>query len=139
MTQYTLSILKPDVIKQNIIGKVNAYIEGVGISIVAQKRLLLTKVQAETFYFVHKDRAFFSELVKFMISGPVVVQVLAADDVINRYRDIMGATDPQQADVGTIRADFAQNIDANCVHGSDSKENAVKEICFFFAEYEIVE
>ncbi|MBQ4874962.1 MAG: nucleoside-diphosphate kinase [Rickettsiaceae bacterium H1] len=139
MTEYTLSILKPDAVKRNITGKVNSYIENSSLTIVAQKRLLITQAQAQAFYYVHKDRPFFDELVKFMTSGPVIVQVLSGNNATNRYRELMGATDPKQANPGTIRGDFAESIDANCVHGSDSIENAKQEISFFFAKYEIIE
>ena len=136
--KYTLSILKPDAVKRNIVGQINAYIERAGLFIIARKQLLLTKAQAEAFYEVHRNRAFFSDLVQFMTSGCIVSQVLCADDAVARYRDLMGATDPKQAEKGTIRGDFADNIDANCVHGSDSEENAKREIAFFFAEYELI-
>ncbi len=134
----TLSILKPDALKLNITGKINSYIENSGLKIIAQKLLLLTKKQAELFYEVHKDRPFFSELVEFLTSGPVIVQVLIGENAVSKYRKIMGATDPQQAEKGTIRGDFAENISENRVHGSDSTENALKEIAFFFAEYELL-
>ena len=139
MKQYTLSILKPDVVKRNIVGKVISYIEKAGFRIVGQKRLLMSEKQAKNFYYVHNERPFFSELVNFMISGPVIVQVLSADDAINNYRKLMGETDPKEAKPGTIRGDFAESIDANCVHGSDTIENAKLEISFFFARYEIIE
>ncbi len=139
MKQYTLSILKPDAVQQNITGKINSYIEDASLRIVAQKRLLLTKEQAKDFYAIHKERPFFDELVNFMTSGPIVVQVLVGENAVSHYREIMGATDPKQAETGTIRADFAENIDANCVHGSDSIENAKNEIDFFFSESEIIE
>lgn len=139
MNENTLSILKPDVIKRNIIGKVISYIEQSELKVIAQKKMLLTKKQAELFYEIHKERPFFPDLVKFMTSGPVIVQALSGKDAVSRYRTIMGATDPKQADKGTIRGDLADNIDANCVHGSDSIENAKKEISFFFAGYELIE
>lgn len=139
MIEYTLSLLKPDVIQRNITGSVNSYIEKGGLRIVAQKRMLLTKYQAQKFYAIHKERPFFNDLVEFMTSGAIIAQVLVGENAVSTYRDLMGATDPKQADSGTIRADFATNIDANCVHGSDSLENAEKEINFFFAQYEIIE
>ncbi|WP_341822899.1 nucleoside-diphosphate kinase [Wolbachia endosymbiont (group A) of Clivina fossor] len=134
----TLSILKPDAVKNNITGKINSYIEKSGLEIIAQKMMLLTKKQAELFYEIHKDRPFFGELVEFMTSGPVIVQVLVGGNAVSKYRQIMGATDPKQADKGTIRGDFADDISENRVHGSDSPENARKEIAFFFAERELV-
>ncbi|WP_375315832.1 nucleoside-diphosphate kinase [Wolbachia endosymbiont (group A) of Colletes cunicularius] len=134
----TLSILKPDSVKNNITGKINSYIESSGLKIIAQKMMLLTKKQAELFYEIHKDRPFFGELVEFMTSGPVIVQVLVGENAVSKYRQIMGATDPKQADKGTIRGDFADDISENRVHGSDSPENARKEIAFFFAECELV-
>ncbi len=139
MKEYTLSILKPDVVKRNITGHVNSYIERSGLRIVAQKRISITKFQAEEFYSTHKKQPFFSDLITFMTSGPIVVQVLHGENAINKYRDIMGSTDPKKAKKGTIRGDFAENIDANCVHGSDSNKNAIKEVNFFFAKYEIIE
>ncbi|WP_265026231.1 nucleoside-diphosphate kinase [Wolbachia endosymbiont of Rhagoletis indifferens] len=134
----TLSILKPDAVKNNITGKINSYIEKSGLEIIAQKMMLLTKKQAELFYEIHKDRPFFGELVEFMTSGPVIIQVLVGENAVSKYRQIMGATDPKQADKGTIRGDFADDISENRVHGSDSLENARKEIAFFFAECELV-
>ncbi len=134
----TLSILKPDAVKNNITGKINSYIESSGLKIIAQKMMLLTKKQAELFYEIHKDRPFFGELVEFMTSGPVIVQVLVGENAVSKYRQIMGATDPKQADKGTIRGDFADDISENRVHDSDSTENARKEIAFFFAECELV-
>ncbi|WP_156768672.1 nucleoside-diphosphate kinase [Wolbachia endosymbiont of Drosophila incompta] len=128
----TLSILKPDAVKNNITGNINSYIEQSGLKITAQKMMLLTKKQAELFYEIHKDRPFFGELVEFMTSGSVVVQVLVGENAVSKYRQIMGATDPKQADKGTIRGDFADDISENRVHGSDSLENARKEIAFFF-------
>ena len=136
--QRTFSIIKPDATARNITVKVNAKIEESGLRIVAQKRLLLTKEQASGFYAVHKDRPFYSDLVKFMMSGPVIVQVLEGENAIAAYRKVMGATNPAEADPGTIRAEFAQSIDANTVHGSDAPETASEEIKFFFAENEIV-
>ncbi|QKX03233.1 nucleoside-diphosphate kinase [Wolbachia endosymbiont of Litomosoides sigmodontis] len=134
----TLSILKPDTVKNNITGNINSYIEKSGLRIIAQKMILLTKKQAELFYAIHKDRPFFGGLIEFMISGPVVVQVLVGENAVSRYRQIMGATDPKQADKSTIRGDFAGDINENRVHGSDSLESAHKEIAFFFAECELV-
>jgi nucleoside-diphosphate kinase len=134
----TFSIIKPDATRRNITGKVNAMIEAAGLRIVAQKRLHLTKAQAEGFYAVHRERGFFGELVAFMISGPVVVQVLEGDDAVPAYRAIMGATNPANADAGTIRKELAESIEANTVHGSDSDENAGIEIAYFFAQTEIV-
>jgi nucleoside-diphosphate kinase len=136
--QQTLSIIKPDATRRNLTGKINAKIEGVGLKIIAQKRLQLTKQQAEAFYAVHKERAFFDELVEFMISGPVVVQALEGENAVVAYRDVMGATNPANADAGTIRREFAESIEANSVHGSDSTENAANEIAFFFSKIEIV-
>lgn len=133
----TLSIIKPDATRRNLTGKINARFEEQGLRIVAQKRLQLTKAQAEAFYDVHRERSFFGELVDFMISGPVVVQVLEGENAVVRNREIMGATNPANADAGTIRADFAESIEANSVHGSDSPENAAREISFFFSEIEI--
>ena len=137
-TQRTFSIIKPDATKRNITGAVNAKIEEAGLRIVAQKRVQLTQAQAEGFYGVHKERPFFPDLVQFMISGPVVVQVLEGENAIKAYRDVMGATNPAEADAGTIRATFAQSIDANTVHGSDAPETAAEEIKFFFSDDEIV-
>jgi len=133
----TLSIIKPDATRRNLTGKINARFEEAGFRIIAQKRLRLSRAQAEAFYAVHKARPFFNDLCTFMTSGPVVVQVLEAEDAVARNRDIMGATDPKKADKGTIRADFAESIEANSVHGSDSPENAMREIGFFFAEIEV--
>ena len=134
----TLSILKPDATRRNLTGKINARFEDAGLRIVAQKRLQLTKAQAEGFYAVHKERPFFGELVSFMISGPVVVQVLEGENAVVKNREIMGATNPANAADGTIRKDFAESIEANSVHGSDSPENAATEIDYFFAQIEIV-
>jgi len=136
--QRTFSIIKPDATKRNITGKVNAKIEEAGLRIIAQKRLQLTEKQAGGFYAVHKERPFYGDLVKFMMSGPVVVQVLEGENAITEYRKIMGATNPSEADAGTIRAEFAESIDANTVHGSDAPETAIEEIAFFFSEDEIV-
>jgi nucleoside-diphosphate kinase len=136
--QRTFSIIKPDATRRNLTGKINATIEAAGLRIVAQKRVQLTKAQAEGFYAVHKERAFFNDLVSFMISGPVVVQVLEGDNAVAKYREVMGATNPENADAGTIRKEFAESIEANSVHGSDSLENAAIEIAYFFAQTEIV-
>lgn len=133
----TLSIIKPDAVNKNLIGKINEKIEGTGLKIVAMKMLYLTKAEAEGFYSVHKSRPFFNDLVEFMISGPVVVQVLEGENAVAKNRDIMGATNPNDAVPGTIRKEFASSIEANCVHGSDSLENAKIEIGYFFAETDI--
>jgi nucleoside-diphosphate kinase len=137
-TERTLSIIKPDATRRNLTGKINACFEEAGLRIVAQKRLQLTQAQAEAFYAVHNARPFFAGLVTFMTSGPVVAQVLEGANAVARNREIMGATDPKKADAGTIRAQFAEDIEANSVHGSDSAENAAAEIAFFFAGVEIV-
>jgi nucleoside-diphosphate kinase len=134
----TLSIIKPDATRRNLTGKINACLEAAGLRIVAQKRMQLTQAQAEAFYAVHRERPFFRGLVKFMTSGPVVVQVLEAGNAVATNREVMGATDPKKAAEGTIRAQFAKDIEANSVHGSDSTENAAIEIAFFFAGTEIV-
>tara|TARA_B100001996_G_scaffold129345_1_gene98262 strand:- start:281 stop:697 length:417 start_codon:yes stop_codon:yes gene_type:complete len=134
----TLSIIKPDATKRSITGKINAMIEAAGLSIIAQKRILLSESEAKEFYGVHKERPFFKDLVRFITSGPVVVQVLEAENAISLYRKTMGATNPKEADRGTIRAEHAESIEANSVHGSDSPENAIIEINFFFSEKEIV-
>ena len=134
----TLSIIKPDATRRSITGKINAMIEEAGLSIIAQKRIRLSVSQAEEFYGVHKERPFFNDLVEFITSGPVVVQVLEADNAIPLYRKTMGATNPSEAEEGTIRAAHAESIEANSVHGSDSEENAVIEINFFFNKDEIV-
>jgi len=136
--QRTFSIVKPDATKRNITGKVNAKIEDAGLRIIAQKRIQLSKEQAGEFYGVHKERPFYNDLVAFMTSGPVVVQVLEGENAIAKYRDVMGATNPKEAAAGTIRADFAESIDANTVHGSDAPETAAEEIPFFFSDDEIV-
>ncbi len=133
----TLSIIKPDATRRNLTGRINAKLEAEGLRIVAQKRLLLTKKQAEAFYAAHRERPFFVGLVAFMTSAPVVAQVLEGDNAVAKNREIMGATDPTKAAPGTIRAEFAENIEANSVHGSDSSEAAVQEISFFFAGIEI--
>ncbi len=137
--QYTLSIIKPDATKRNITGKINSYLEAAGLSIVAQKRIKLTKEQAGAFYAVHKERPFYGELVDTMTSGPVVVQVLKGDDAVLKNREVMGATNPKDAAAGTIRKDFALSIGENSVHGSDSLENAKIEIAFFFSSLEVCE
>lgn len=136
--QRTFSIIKPDATRRNLTGKINARFEENGLRIVAQKRIWMTETQAGKFYEVHKERPFYGELVKFMTSGPVVVQVLEGEDAVAKNRQIMGATNPANADAGTIRKDFAESIEANSVHGSDSAENAAIEIAYFFAGSEIV-
>ncbi len=133
----TLSIIKPDAVAKNVIGQINARFEAAGLSIVAARMMQLTKAQAEGFYAVHRERPFFRDLVKFMTSGPIIVQVLEGDGAIQRNRDLMGATDPKQAAAGTIRADFADSIDANAVHGSDGPATAAIEIAYFFAAVDI--
>ena len=135
--QQTLSIIKPDAVKKGVIGKIVDRFESNGLRIAAMKKVKLTKCDAKAFYAVHKDRPFFNDLVDFMTSGPVVVMVLEGDDAVTKNRDLMGATNPTEAKPGTIRADFAESIDANAVHGSDSLENAKNEIAFFFATREI--
>ena len=134
----TLSIIKPDATKRNITGSINAKFEEAGLNIIAQKRLQMTKDMAQKFYEIHKDRPFFNDLVDFMISGPVIAQVLRGENAVKLNRDIMGATNPKEAEKGTIRNEFAESIEANSVHGSDSLENAKSEIAFFFAEIELV-
>jgi len=134
----TFSIIKPDATRRNLTGKINARFEEKGLRIVAQKRLKMTRQQAEGFYGVHKERPFFNDLCTFMTSGPVVVQVLEGDNAVAKNREIMGATNPANAAPGTIRKDFAESIEANSVHGSDSPENAKTEIAFFFQPNEIV-
>lgn len=135
--QRTLSIIKPDAVKKGVIGKIIDRFESNGLRIAAAKKLQLSKEDAKNFYIVHKDRPFYLELVEFMTSGPVVVMVLEGDDAVAKNRELMGATDPKKAQKGTIRADFAESIDANAVHGSDSLENANIEISFFFSNREI--
>ncbi len=137
-TEQTFSIIKPDATRRNLTGAVNAMIEGAGLRIVAQRRLQLTRAQAEGFYAVHRERGFFADLVGFMVSGPVVVQVLEGDNAVLAYRDIMGVTNPANAVDGTIRKAHAESIEANTVHGSDNAENAAIEIAYFFAQTEIV-
>jgi nucleoside-diphosphate kinase len=134
----TFSILKPDATERNITGAINAIIEKAGLRIVAQKRVRISREQAEKFYAVHRERPFFRELVDFMISGPVVVQVLEGDNAIAKYREVMGATDPAKAAAGTIRKTHAKSIGENSVHGSDAPETAVREIAQFFSENELV-
>ncbi len=134
----TLSIIKPDATRRDLTGQINARLEAAGLRIVAQKRLRLTRAQAETFYEVHRERPFFAPLCDFMTSGPVVAQVLEGEGAVAKNRAIMGATDPAKAEAGTIRADFAESIEANSVHGSDSVENAAAEIAFMFSDIEIV-
>jgi len=134
----TFSILKPDATERNITGAINAIIEKAGLRIVAQKRVRISREQAEKFYAVHRERPFFRELVDFMISGPVVVQVLEGDNAIAKYRDVMGATDPAKAAAGTIRKTHAKSIGENSVHGSDAPETAVREMAQFFSENEVV-
>jgi nucleoside-diphosphate kinase len=134
----TFSIIKPDATRRNITGKVLSYLEAGGLRVIAQKRIHMTREQAEGFYAVHKERPFFDDLVSFMISGPVVVQVLEGENAIARNREVMGATNPANAEPGTIRKDFAESIEANSVHGSDAPETAAQEIAYFFKEEEIV-
>lgn len=133
----TLSIIKPDATRRNLTGAINQRFEQSGLRIVAQKRLSLTRDMAERFYVVHAERPFYASLVAFMTSGPVVVQVLEGEDAVAKNREVMGATDPAKAAAGTIRRDFAESIEANSVHGSDSAENAAQEIAFFFAQIEL--
>lgn len=137
-TERTLSILKPDATRRNLTGQINTVFEQAGLRIIAQKRLQLSQAQAEAFYAAHRERGFFKDLVGFMVSGPVVVQVLEGEDAIAQNRKLMGATNPANADEGTIRKLFAESIEANSVHGSDSPEAAAHEIGFFFAGTEIV-
>lgn len=133
----TLSIIKPDAVAKNVIGRIYSRFEQAGLKIAAARMKHLSRAEAEGFYAVHKERPFFKDLVDFMISGPVMIQVLEGDDAIQKNRDLMGATDPRKADKGTIRADFAQSIDANAVHGSDSPQTAAVEIAYFFPALEI--
>lgn len=135
--QRTLSIIKPDAVAKNVIGQIIARFEAAGLKVVAARMMHLSRADAEAFYAVHKARPFFKDLVDFMISGPVVVQVLEGEDAIARNRELMGATDPKKADKGTIRADFADSIDANAVHGSDAPETAAQEVAFFFPSMNI--
>tara|TARA_B100000700_G_scaffold281557_1_gene332373 strand:- start:13 stop:429 length:417 start_codon:yes stop_codon:yes gene_type:complete len=134
----TLSIIKPDATKRNITGGINKIIENNGLRIIAQKRILLTTDQAKKFYSVHQDKSFFNDLISYMTSEPVIVQILESDDAVNKYRNIMGATNPENAEKGTIRNEYALNVQENSVHGSDSLENAKIEINFFFSNDEIV-
>lgn len=136
--QHTFSILKPDVTRRNLTGAVNAKIEAAGLRIVAQKRIHMTRAQAERFYGVHKDRPFFGELVEMMTAAPVVVQVLEGENAIAKYREVMGATNPEKADAGTIRKEFALSMGENSAHGSDAPETAAQEIAQFFAGNELV-
>jgi nucleoside-diphosphate kinase len=131
-SEQTLSIIKPDAVKKNVVGKIISRFESAGLRIIAARMMHLSRAEAEGFYAVHKERPFFGDLVKFMISGPVLVQVLEGENAVAKNRDLMGATDPKKAAKGTIRADFADSIDANAVHGSDSAENARSEIEYFF-------
>ena len=134
----TLSIIKPDATRRNLTGKINARFEEAGLRIIAQKKLHLTKQQAEGFYTVHKERAFFNDLVTFMTSGSILVQVLEGEEAIQKNRDLMGATNPANAEEGTIRKDFAEDVEANSVHGSDAPETAAEEISYFFSHLELV-
>ena len=135
--QKTLSIIKPDAVAKNVIGEIYSRFEKAGLKIVASKMKQLSKAEAKGFYAVHKDRPFFSALVEFMISGPVMIQVLEGENAIAKNRELMGATNPKEADAGTIRADFADSIDANAVHGSDAEDTAAQEIRYFFSDIEI--
>ncbi|QIW09409.1 nucleoside-diphosphate kinase [Francisella sp. LA112445] len=135
--QKTLSIIKPDAVAKNVIGEIYSRFEKAGLKIVASKMKQLSRAEAEGFYAVHKDRPFFSALVEFMISGPVMIQVLEGENAIAKNRELMGATNPKEADAGTIRADFADSIDANAVHGSDAEDTAAQEIRYFFSDIEI--
>jgi len=133
----TLSIIKPDATKRNLTGLINAKFEKAGLRIIAQKRMHMSELMAQRFYEVHKDRPFYNDLVQFMISGPVIIQVLRGENAVLLNRTIMGATNPAEADEGTIRKEFAESIEANSVHGSDSSDNAINEISFFFAKIEL--
>lgn len=133
----TLSIVKPDAVAKNVIGQIYSRFEAAGLKVVAAKMKHLSRAEAEGFYAVHKERPFFNDLVSFMVSGPVMIQVLEGEGAVLKNRDLMGATDPKKADAGTIRADFAESIDANAVHGSDSLENAAIEIAYFFPASEV--
>ena len=135
--QRTLSIIKPDAVKKNVVGQILGRFEKAGLRIVAARMMHLSRAEAEGFYAVHRSRPFFKDLVEFMISGPVLVQVLEGENAIAKNRELMGATDPKKADKGTIRADFADSIDANAVHGSDSAENATTEVAYFFPACEV--
>ena len=136
-TENTLSIIKPDATKRNLTGLINAKFEKAGLRIIAQKRLHMSEIMAQRLYEVHKDRPFYNDLVQFMISGPVIIQVLRGENAVLLNRTLMGATNPAEADEGTIRKEFAESIEANSVHGSDSSDNAINEISFFFAEIEL--
>ena len=136
--EHTLSIIKPDATRRNLTGRINALFEEAGLRIVAQKRIRLSEAQAQAFYAVHKERPFYASLVGSMITAPVVVQVLAGEGAVLKHREVMGATDPRKAEPHTVRAQFAESIEANSVHGSDSVENAATEIAFFFAGTEIL-
>ena len=136
--QQTLSIIKPDATKRNLIGSIVSKLESSGLKIIAQKKIQLTELQAKQFYKVHEERPFYNDLVKFMISGPVVVQVLEGENAVIKNRQVMGATNPDEAEEGTIRKEFAESLEANSVHGSDSIENAYQEISFFFSQIELV-
>ncbi len=136
--EQTLSIIKPDAVAKNVVGQILSRFEEAGLRIAATKKIQLSQADAEEFYAIHAERPFFKDLVEFMISGPVVVTVLEGENAMQTNRDLMGATNPAEAEAGTIRADFAESIDANAVHGSDSVENAVNEINFFFAQRELV-
>ena len=138
LMERTLSILKPDAVAKNVTGKINSRFEENGLRIVAQKRVQLSQAEAEGFYAEHKERPFFGDLCAFMTSGPVVVQVLQGENAVLKNRDLMGATNPKEAEAGTIRADFADSIDANAVHGSDSLESAKREISYFFSQIDII-
>jgi len=138
IVEQTLSIIKPDAVAKNVVGQILARFEAANLRIAATKKIQLSKADAEEFYAIHAERPFFNDLVEFMISGPVVVTVLEGENAMQTNRDLMGATNPAEAEAGTIRADFAESIDANAVHGSDSVENAVNEINFFFAQRELV-
>jgi len=135
--EQTLSIIKPDAVAKNVVGQILARFEAAGLRIAATKKIRLSRVDAEAFYAIHAERPFFKDLVEFMVSGPVVVTVLEGENAMAKNRELMGATNPAEAQAGTIRADFAESIDANAVHGSDSVENAKNEIAFFFAQREI--
>ncbi|WP_298624997.1 nucleoside-diphosphate kinase [uncultured Legionella sp.] len=135
--EITLSIIKPDAVAKSVIGQIYSRFENAGLNIIAAKMMQLSRTQAEAFYEIHKARPFFNDLVEFMISGPVMVQALKGDDAVAKNRDLMGATNPKEAAAGTIRADFADSIDANAVHGSDSLENAAREVAFFFEPHEV--
>ena len=139
MTQQTLSIIKPDATKRNLIGRIVSKLESSGLKVIAQKKIQLTELQAKQFYKVHEERPFYNDLVKFMISGPVVVQVLEGENAVIKNRQVMGATNPEEAEEGTIRKEFAESLEANSVHGSDSIENAHQEISFFFSKIELVD